>query len=188
LVQLGSVDEENRDIYEYGLRMTASLVGNLAITVALGFIFGAPLELLAMFLPFIALRSVSGGYHAESFAGCVITSAISIAAAIISIKLIPERACFLASIVLSLFVLTVTFAFAPVEHPNRPIDDTEIAKFRKLARIIAMVAVVLTQLLFLLHLPRYGFSVSLGITLSGTATLLSFITKKKGEKHDEEVV
>lgn len=179
LVELGSVEEENRDIYEYGLQMLLSTAVNLAITAALGFIFGVPLETLAMFASFTALRSVSGGYHAKSFAGCVAASAVGIAATIAAVKYAPDAAILPVSIVLFLPAIILIFAFAPAEHPNRPLSESEIHRFRKLSRLTVIVSAAVSAALFILKVPRCGFGISLGTALSGAAATYAAITNKR---------
>jgi accessory gene regulator B len=187
LINLGCVSESDRDIYEYGFVLLSSLIVNLLIAVAIGFTFGMPLAMLTMLISLIALRTVSGGYHAESFGMCVAVSAASLAIAIAVIRFTPQSARHFIAAALSVFAIAVVFARAPVSHRNRPLDATEIIKFRKLSRITVVVAVFLSLLLFLMCASLYGFSIAVGIALSGTATLLAAL-KKQGDEHDDEKV
>jgi accessory gene regulator B len=187
LVELGSVSEDEKDICEYGFLLIASLAINLLVTVAIGFAFAIPLEMLAMFIPFAALRAVSGGYHAKSFGGCVAVSAVSIAGAIAAIRFTPETARFLIAVGLSAFTLATVFTLAPLRNINRPFDGAEMRKFRKLSRITVIGAIAVSQVLFLTRVPLYGFSISTGIALSGAATLVAALRERGGE-HDEEEV
>jgi accessory gene regulator B len=187
LIDVGSVSENDRDIYEYGFLLLASLAVNLVVTAAIGFVFRMPLELLCMFVPFVALRTVSGGYHAESFGGCVAASGVAIAVATAAIKFTPESARNFTAATLSAFTFAVAFALAPVSHPNRSLDAGEIHKFRRQARVVAVAAIVVSQVLFLTRAPLYGFCISIGIALSGAATLVAALRERGGE-HDEEEI
>lgn len=187
LIDQGSVSEDERDIYEYGFLLMASLSVNLLVTTAIGLAFRMPLAMLAMFIPFAALRTVSGGYHAESFGGCVVISAVGIAASIAAMRFAPESALHLTATCLSVFTLAVVFILAPVQHSNRPLDSAEINKFRKLSRITVIAAIIVSQIFFITRVPLYGFSISIGITLSGAATLFAALIKK-GDEHGEDEI
>jgi accessory gene regulator B len=133
------------------------------------------------------LRAVSGGYHAESFGGCVTVSAVSIAAALATMRFTPESARYLVAVGLSAFTFVTMFFLAPVQHPNRPLDGDEIHKFRKLSRSVVIAAIIVSQVLLLMRVPLYGLSISIGIALSGAATLFAAL-KKQGGEHGEEKV
>lgn len=186
LVELGSVDEENRDIYEYGLHILLTTVSNLVITVVLGFVFGVPLETFLMFIAFTVLRSAAGGYHAKTVVGCVIVSTISIAVSIAAIVFVPESAVFPMTIVFTILTVAIIFAFAPAEHPNRPMTASDYQGFKRNSRIIAIASVLVIAVMYILAPPRYGLSISLGITLSGAAVITAATTAKKGRYEDEE--
>jgi accessory gene regulator B len=183
LVSAGSVPEGNRDIYEYGFYLMASLAVNLLISTVIGFVFGMPLAMLSMFLSLSALRTVSGGYHAASFGRCAAVSAASITAAIAAIRFTPEFARIFVAAVLSALTLLVVFVYAPVGHPNRPLSTSEIVKFRKVSRVAVIIAVIISLVLFLMRASLYGFSIAVGIALSGTATLLAAL-KNQGVEHN----
>jgi accessory gene regulator B len=187
LISLGSVAENDRDIYEYGLHLLLSLSANLAVTLLIGVIFGMSVELLFMFLPFIALRTVSGGYHAGSFGRCVAVSAVAVVSAIAAIRFAPESARFPVAAGLSAFTFAIVYFLAPVSHPNRPLDAAEIHRFRRQSRIAVIAAIAASQLLFLTRVPLYGFSISIGIALSGAATFVAAVRKRGGEYGEEKV-
>jgi accessory gene regulator B len=175
----GGADERNRDIYEYGVLVALSFALNAAVTVSFGFIFSVPAELLAFFIPFAVHRSLSGGHHAKTWWGCLITSGVSIAAVVFLLKLHLINTVAV-SVVLWVVSSAVTFIFAPVENPNRPLTDAEILRFRRYARLSSLLCVSLSAVLFAVHLDRFGFCVALALGVSGIAQLTGIVIKRKG--------
>jgi accessory gene regulator B len=187
LISLGCVSESERDIYVYGFLLLSSLAINLLVTIVIGFAFGMPLAIMVMFLSFSAVRAVSGGYHAESFGRCVAVSAISMGGAIATIKFTPSFARYFITAIMLMLSLVIVFIHAPVGHPNRALDVAEIIKFRKLSRITVISTSLISVVLFLMRATLYGFSISIGIALSGAATLLAALKNHGGEYDDEKV-
>jgi accessory gene regulator B len=182
----GGADESNRDIYEYGALVALSFALNAAVTVSFGFIFAVPAELLAFFLPFAVHRSLSGGHHAKTWWGCLITSGVSIAAVVILLKLHSHINVVVISAVLWVVSSTLTFIFAPVENPNRPLTDSEILRFRKYSRSCTLLCVALSVAFFAVRMDRFGFCVALALGVSGVAQLIGIIIKRKGCVRNEE--
>jgi accessory gene regulator B len=182
LVAHGNVRHIDRDIYEYGATMALSFVINFAITVAIGFIFGKPLELLMLFLPFIALRTTSGGYHSESFWSCVLTSALAVAATLALVMFTPQIAIVPVSLVLTAGTCFIVFRFAPVEHPNRPLESTEIEKYQDKARTVMVVCAFVVIFFAIVGAERIMLSIALGIALSGVSTVVTLLSHRKEVK------
>lgn len=177
LIALSGADDGNRDIFEYALHILASLLVNAAVTIAIGIAFGVTLEMLAVFVSFATLRTVSGGYHAKTFAGCVAFSAVSMAAAIADVKFTPQVAMYPVSLVILILSGIAVFAFAPVAHENRPMSVAETGRFRKLSRIVFVAAAVAIHALFAVRAGRFGLGAAIGIGLSGAALLPAVCTK-----------
>jgi accessory gene regulator B len=182
LVARREVPDMDRDIYEYGATMALSFVINLAITIAIGFIFDKPLELLMLFLPFVALRTTSGGYHSKSFWSCVLTSALAVAATLTLVVFTPQIVIVPVSLVLTAGTCFVVFRFAPVEHPNRPLESAEIEKYQDKARTVMVVCAIVVIFFAVVKAERIMLSTALGSTLSGVSTLVMQLFHRKEVK------
>jgi accessory gene regulator B len=180
LVVRGEVPDMDRDIYEYGATMALSFVINLAITIAIGFIFDKPIELLMLFVPFVALRTTSGGYHSKSFWSCVLTSALAVAATLALVLFTPQIVIVPVSLVLTAGTCFVVFRFAPVEHPNHPLESEEMEKYQDKARTVMVVCALMVIFFAIVKAERIMLSIALGITLSGASTLvMQFSTERR---------
>ena len=79
-IRNGAAEEENRDIYVYGLIHVFSHSIGLAVAMVVGFSFSIPFEVLVFFIPLTMVRISAGGYHAGTFWRCIAVSVLTILA------------------------------------------------------------------------------------------------------------
>jgi accessory gene regulator B len=175
LVARGSLVEDERDIYEYGLNIVFLFALNLLVTITLGLVFSTAAELALFYVVLNTHRSFSGGYHAKSFWACTVSSALIIFAALCGIKYLPNAILTAAAIFLTVFSLAVTFKYAPIASENRPLSETETRKFRRCARLFTASAAMVSVALICAGLNLYAFCVALGNGVSSSALLLSAV-------------
>ncbi|GHU94848.1 accessory gene regulator [Clostridia bacterium] len=171
----GAVNETERDIYEYGVSIAISFTINALVTLSLGFIFSMPVEMLVFFVPFMFHRSLAGGYHANSFGGCVAVSAITISVAMLAINYLTNPIVVPLAVALTVVSLIATFALAPVQHINRVLTSDERIRFRKSSRIFMMIVFIAVTLLLILKFRTYALCVTMGVVLSTVTMVLGYI-------------
>ncbi|MDR1328611.1 MAG: accessory gene regulator B family protein [Oscillospiraceae bacterium] len=174
----GAAEEDDRDIYVYGLTIGLSTAQNILLTALVGFLLGVPLKALAFILPFAVTRLFAGGAHAKTAWGCAVSSAAILASALLLIRFTPETAQTPATLGLLTVSAALVFLFAPAEHPNRPISPRERATFRRRSRAIALVTAGICVGLILMQIRDYPFCISLGLAAAG-ATLTPGTIKRR---------
>jgi len=180
-IDQGAGNECNRDIYEYGIIIALSFLINTAVAVILGFVFSLQIEILVFFIPFAIHRSLSGGYHAKTWWGCLIMSGLVMMIVVFLVKLQARAELFPISVALWVLSIITTFAFAPVENANRPLSDAEKSKFRKCSRVYTPLCVLIGALFFILNMNRLSVCVALALGASGITQLIAiFQNKRKG--------
>ena len=70
----GAIAGEDREVYEYTLKIIAILGGNIMISLLIGFGLGVPLYCMMLLFSIIVLRSDAGGYHADNMWVCYFLS------------------------------------------------------------------------------------------------------------------
>jgi len=179
LVRQGGGDVANLDIYEYGIVVALSFLVNAAVAVLVGIVFSALVDLLVFFLPFAVHRSLSGGYHADTWWGCLLMSSIVIAITLLLIKSQASAYTLQISIALLLFSCVSTFIFAPIENPNNPLTAKGKVKFRKCSRLCTLLFVTLGAMLFVAGMESHSFSVALALGISGATQMICVIQKRR---------
>ncbi len=69
-VKRNIISEDAQDVYTYGVEITiSSLIGFILVTT-IGIIFKSLMQAIIFYVIFVALRSITGGYHASTYLKC----------------------------------------------------------------------------------------------------------------------
>lgn len=133
----GLVNNENCDIYLFGVQQFLMLVINVISMIFIGILFRQIIQCLLYMALFIPLRSYSSGYHACSSRRCYVYSMICIAAAMLVIKLnfLNFAICYGIALVCG----AIIFKLTPVEDQNKPLDDVEIIHYRVRSQVVLVI-------------------------------------------------
>lgn len=141
------INEDYYDVYVYGSELTLSFI----ITVALVFIagcFAGDLPSSIVFLTaFILLRRFTGGYHANTYYKCKVITVFAFLISLFASRIIHT----------DLWMYVVLFAvgnviihfLGPVENPNKPLNENEKKKYRRLSHLMFSIIIVLGLLIYL---------------------------------------
>jgi len=170
-VKYGGATEEDRDIYEYGIMLALSTAINIFITVGVGIIASIPLQLIIYIIPFILLRSAIGGYHAETFLGCVAASSFFVVAVVILVRCIADSTALILTFIFSIISVGIIVLLAPVIGSNKKNDFEYIRKLKRRSITFAIVGVIIEMAFFSMNKGDFAFCISIGM-LSASVTLL----------------
>lgn len=139
LLSKGSITEDERELYIYGLFMLISQLMYLVLACIFGLLFECFFESIIFYVAFQFIRRYAGGYHATTETRCEILSTLSIVASIGIIKLskIYDFKTILLFITVASMVLI--FYFCPLDTPEKPLSEKEFKYFRKISWIILLV-------------------------------------------------
>lgn len=162
-VQNGIIEDENKELYAFGMRQGMTMVLNVATTVVIGAVLGMVWQSLLFMVSFIPLRSFAGGYHARTQLQCYLSSVVLIFISLLAIKFYTE----INFIYLGLALLgsILIFFLSPVESKNRPLDETERLVFKKKARTILVIEICVLLLLLCVGwvMAIHCMAISIGI-------------------------
>lgn len=165
------IEEEDRDIYAFGVRQGLLLILNVLSTLAVGLILGMLLESLLFLLFFMPLRCYAGGFHAKTPLRCYLYSLLLVMVSLLAVRqagttLVYRTAVFLA-------VLAV-WSMAPVENETKPLNPVEKRVYKKRARITVTVECLMSFLL----IPMGGYRISSCISASILAVCVMLVVEK----------
>lgn len=85
LVKRKIIDNENREVYNYGFQLLFSTTMCVSCILVLGAIFDYMLSAIVFLASFVIMRLFSGGYHAKTYGECFIgTNIIAISCIMLS--------------------------------------------------------------------------------------------------------
>ena len=141
LLSNGTINEEDKDLYIYGLFMLISHLMFFIIACVFGLILGCVFESVVFYIAFQFIRRYAGGYHSSSETRCDILSTLSILACIVVIRLSKTYDIQTALLIISAISAVCIFVFCPLDTPEKPLTDKEFRYFRKVSLIILLVIV-----------------------------------------------
>lgn len=148
VIRKGMVDEEDRNIYEYGFTLTAEIGLFVLFCLFMALYLHMSMEGILFFIIFAPLRSYAGGLHLEKYHSCFALSCLTFSAILLVVRYI-QIPIWLSLI--ALFVLeAIVYTLYPVENVNRKVDKEEEKYFEKklnlyllLDMMIAVVCIIL---------------------------------------------
>lgn len=159
----GIIEDEEREIYSYGLHQALLIIINIGTALLIGFLFRRFCEVLIFMLAYIPLRTYGGGYHAKTEMKCYFSSIALIIVSLLLIKVIPVTK--LLTITLCTFSGVIVYTLAPVEDTNKILNDIQINLYRRKTRFILGIEILIVLVLYLLGFKTFSFIISLSIFL-----------------------
>lgn len=162
----------DREIVIFGLYLAMEIGLNIATAMVLGKLFGLMIETVIFLFSFSAIRSYAGGYHCKNVRHCYFLSSGFVVIALLIIRYIPSNCIIHANTIIIIISTVVLLKFAPLESPNKPLDETEWYIYRKRALINLAIECLLVFIMIKIQLYNISIAISLGIALSGLSLIL----------------
>lgn len=160
--------EDKESLYTYAYELLIGQAVNLLIACLLAVVFRDYITVLVYLASYIPLRSYAGGHHANTFKTCTVVSAGFICIACLMVKVIPTADIWIADLAGGLISGSTVFLLAPVEDHNKPLDETEKIRYRRLSKEIWLAETVLWILCYLAGAGEMSLAIILShFTLSG---------------------
>lgn len=184
LVVSGIVSEENREAYIYGVELlfpqiifyfVVLVVALITKTVVTSFVF------VAMYK---TLRQYTGGFHCKTAEKCLAVSVLIY----MPIILLGSLSCPIVDAVMAVAALIssiILLVFSPIENENKPLDNGEKRKYKRIASIVTAIALLITIVTFLFSIKKIFYGVSWAISADAGLIILT-LRRCKHEKDNTE--
>lgn len=134
MIRQGIFTEEMYDIYVYGFQLVLSFLLSVAVMLLIGVATNRVLNAILFLVVFVALRSFTGGYHANTYGVCFL---VTISVFVITLLLSEYISIHWFSYFLLIIVgLPILYIWAPVEHHNKPLDNDDKARCKMISIIL----------------------------------------------------
>lgn len=170
LIDKKIIDDNDREIYQYGFEQFFTTVLNIATMLLLGVIFGKIYQSIVLTLSFMVLRTYSGGYHASTPLRCYILTVISISAALSIMKFVAIKT----FICLGLLILSgiVILLLSPVDTKNKPLDEIEKVIYRKKTIFVWSIETCAALVFIVLDITEIHIAIVFAQTIISVALML----------------
>ena len=145
LIRNRVIDEEDRDVYEYGFHSLYNNIIDIASLIIISIWLRQVRQTILYHVSFVILRNTAGGFHAKTHFRCFI---VSTAMWLISLWGISNAAFPGICVGLAALSVSLVWAKAPIEHENSPlsVEKRKRMKIRsRTASIVFFVAVLLAS-------------------------------------------
>jgi Membrane protein putatively involved in post-translational modification of the autoinducing quorum-sensing peptide len=161
----GLITQNDLEIYRFGIEAALIKLIHYSTIILIGILFGMVIETVIFIIAYSALREYAGGYHATNSIRCYCISILMITSVLLTTKLCSVQIMFWISISTMIPLYFIIFVLAPVQNINRPLDEIEILKYRKIARIVLTAEeIVLSTFMFLNIQDSFIINLSLAYT------------------------
>jgi len=175
------INEEYIEVYIYGTELLLSFLISTSIILAIGLITNRLINTIVFLTVFTLVRRFTGGFHANTYLMCkLFTVGTYLTVLFASEKLTINYISFL---ILSLIGLFIICLWGPIEHPNKPITNSNKKRCKT-------ISIILYSILSLLGIGIIRLSGTLSsvvcYTLTSVIALMILSILKKGTSKNEE--
>ena len=126
-----AIPKEDAPLVSFGIVQGLRTIIEIVILLITSFVFKLFWQGVIILLVFIPLRIYAGGYHAKTPMRCAVKTWLLFLGILLWLKFVPANVW--AQIILLLVTFVSLWKFAPVQHPNKPLEEYEVLKYRKIA-------------------------------------------------------
>jgi len=185
LLQANIIDQEEIEVYEFGIETFFSDVFNLITTAMIGILIGQLWECFIFQVTFISLRSFAGGYHASSEWKCWILSNAMVTGVLLLSRRLPMWFGPGVGLFLLLAAAGVILLLAPVENENNPLDSDEVESYKRRVRMMVLISVLSGILLYGLS-SSFFWIIVLAVLSVALSLVIGTCAGKWKRKHKSE--
>lgn len=163
LIALAIVDEEDREIYVFGIREFFSLLCSFSLTLAIGFLMNMVAESVVFTCAYLPVRIYAGGYHAATQGRCYVLSfaMVMIALLVIGHTDIPGNVSMTVIVISSIFI----YVMSPSEHKNKPLSETERRVYKQRVGKILIALNAISYIIVIMGFEKIVLSVAVALLM-----------------------
>lgn len=168
---------EDEEIIQYGLEILLMKIMMYAVFLTIALLTKSLLPAICFMLAYLPLRTFSGGYHQNTRIGCLVFSLIMFLGVVFSVKFISQCSTYFLIFAFIIFSVPVILKFAPMDTPDKPLNQAEQVVFHKRIIVLLLSEVVLIAVLWIFEFYILSFSMSLGLLADCLLLLLECLIR-----------
>ncbi len=175
-----NMDEEQAEIVRYGLELFFLKVSFFLATMVIGILMGSFWESLIFTALLSGIRTMAGGFHANTRMQCFVMSMLTFTCVLMILKLAAVYNVILIPLtVLAVISSIIIWKFAPIDTENKPLEDDETVVFRKKARVMLLIEMCLAVATYLIGFVSVACSALLALITTGILMSAELLNKRR---------
>ena len=181
LVNNKIIEVKQVQIYQYGFEILISSIFTCLIALLCGVILKCLFAAILYFFVFAILRSICGGYHAEKYWQCNLIFTMATLFVLSFYKYLSLEEFNEFHYIGDLLSVLVTFYYAPVENPNKPLSDKQKQFFRFFSTAMVVLLALISSVLMIKYEDKCCILIDMTLFI---VSISMFVTdpKRGGEK------
>lgn len=171
-----TIPEENAELVLFGIVQGIRSVTEILMILVTGLMLNVFWQAVIILVTFIPLRSYAGGYHAKTPVQCAVMSWLLFFCSFMWLKYMPEFIWLQISMVLIAGICI--WICSPVEHENKPLEEYEVVRYGKRARLLYLTEVILAVMLNAAKMTELSRSIVIGIVMV-CGVMMAAVAQKK---------
>ena len=139
LYQGGLIKRDDIEIYRFGIEATLIKLIHYLSILFVGIMFNMVVQTIFFIANFCFLREFAGGYHAKTKVHCFAISLFMITLALLTVTIYPVKGMYEIAAFTYVLSFLIIFCMSPVENISKPLDHSEIKRYRKISRTILLI-------------------------------------------------
>lgn len=158
------VAEDDREVYNYFFEIILSSLINLLMALSIGLFSGKFLETLIFVFVFVFMRSLCGGYHANTHLKCILTFSSGLVLLVTALYFVPEGLAKILAFTSVVFSFVTVWLLAPVASPAKPLSEEKRSKLKKQSKVwITIFSIAIVFLLRFHMINNFVFPIAYGL-------------------------
>ncbi len=180
------IAQNELEIYQYGFEIIISTIISLVICLTIGIILDISFYSFLFLIIFVPIRSITGGYHADSYLKCnIIFTIVTLFVLGFSKFLWINRGLTFSTNLVTLFVsFIIILIYAPVENKNKPLNKT-LKKRNRILSVLATFIIILIDTILYNKFIYFSTIVTLTLVVITLLIVIEKILSERSENHEE---
>ena len=164
LIKNENISKDDRELYEYALKILIQGIVNIVITIFIGFLFNMIKECFCFFITFFILRKFTGGLHAKKYVNCLLSSLVIMLFSLFCIKYLEQNNKQILFIIVVITSIIFICFFSPLDNQNKKLSINEKKTFKYFTILFSTVFLIIV-LVLIMKKSFLAYSFGMGIII-----------------------
>lgn len=184
LLETGTINEDNVELYQYGLDLVIKKIIHVFLILLIAYIFNMFFSTLIFVITYMVIREYSGGFHAKTVVGCYLCTFTVTICLVMLLYIFQQLNSIWAWIVLLISGIII-WLFSPQETENKHLSVKERAVYQKKARAYLLFFIIAAILCCRNAIIVRGIVCS--CFMQATMLTIEILGKLKNERHQKRI-